>query len=141
MIDHARSVLVAWESALWLLALASAIMLIASMVLIPFLLVRLPPEYFQRPARNASSGGSRVARIGLVVVRNCLGLVLLAAGILMLFLPGQGLLTIAAAIVVLDFPGKRAVEHWIATRPAIFAAANRIRRWRGHPPFTPPRRR
>ena len=140
LIDQAHSMLVAWEPVLWVVALGSAIMLIASMVLIPLLLVRLPAEYFQGEPRRAGRQRSRPVRICLALARNTLGIVLLVAGVLMLFLPGQGLLTIAAALIVLDFPGKRSVEYWIATRPAVFDAANRIRRWRGYPPFAPPRR-
>ena len=140
LFDHAQSMLGAWAPALWLLAVASGVMFIASVVLIPIVLVRLPPEYFQGGRSSASRQRSGPIKLAIAVARNVLGIVLLASGILMLILPGQGLLTIAAALILLDFPGKRSVIYWIATRSVVFDAANRIRGWRGYPPFAPPRR-
>lgn len=123
---------------LWLLGVASVVMLVGSVVAIPVLIARLPADYFVGDAPPANRPHPAL-HVVLVVSRNVLGLVLLAAGIAMLFLPGQGLLTIAMALVLLDFPGKRTVERRLIARPALLRAANRIRSWRGHPPLLAPR--
>jgi hypothetical protein len=72
-------------------------------------------------------------------VRNALALVLLAAGILMLVLPGQGILTILIALMVSTFPGKYRMERAIMRRPRVLRAANWIRRRYHKPELNPPR--
>ena len=69
--------------------------------------------------------------------RNALGAVLLAAGIAMLVLPGQGLLTILLGLMLVDFPGKRRAERALVARPNVFEALNWLRAKAGRPPLLP----
>ena len=55
---------------------------------------------------------------------------LLLAGILMLFLPGQGLLTLFLGILLIDFPGKYKTERWLISQPAIANSLNWLRKRR-----------
>ena len=64
-----------------------------------------------------------------------LGLLLVAAGLAMLFLPGQGLLTVLIGVCVMDFPGKRGLLQRLVRGPKVQGALNWIRRKRGKEPF------
>jgi len=108
---------------------------LVSLVAIPVLLARLPEDYFiNRPIKDWSSRHPLI-HIGLVVLKNLLGLVLLAAGLAMLVLPGQGLLTMFMGIMLLDFPGKRAVERRLVGLPGVLSSANWIRKRAGASPL------
>ncbi len=119
------------------LTLAGVIMALASMLAIPWLLVRMPADYFNTPGRPLHYRGPLAWVIW--VLRNLLALVLLAAGILMLILPGQGILTILIALIVSTFPGKYRMERAIMRRPRVLRAANWIRRRYGKPDLNHPR--
>jgi hypothetical protein len=120
---------------------ASAALAVLSLLALPFLLARIPADYFHGRRRHpAPPGGARwFGRL----LKNVLGGTLLLAGIAMLFLPGQGILTILAALVFLDFPGKRRLEQRLVARPHVLKTVNRLRARTGHPPLeldppTPP---
>lgn len=120
---------------LWLAAF-SILTFIGSLLVIPVLLVRIPVDYFVVEA-------GRLPQISLMallgrVLKNILGLILLGAGILMLFLPGQGLLTIVIALSLLDFPGKRGLELRLIRQPRVYKAINWLRHKYKRPPLIIP---
>jgi hypothetical protein len=127
----------------WLMSLAglSILMFVGSLIILPFLLARIPEDYFADPKRHA--GGLKtlhpVLYWGLRIVKNLVGWVLVLAGILMLVLPGQGILTIIVGLVLSDFPGKFALERRLASNDRILGAINWVRRRGGHRPLLPPR--
>jgi len=121
-----------YEPLWWWLALASVLMLLVSALAIPWLIVRLPEDFYLRPVMTpATHLGARIAHLA----KNAIGLLLLIAGIAMLMLPGQGILTILAALALLDFPGKRNIERRILAYPAILGVANHLRARAGRPPL------
>ncbi|MDP3283425.1 MAG: PGPGW domain-containing protein, partial [Desulfobacterales bacterium] len=71
----------------------------------------------------------------MVLAKNLLGYILIAAGILMLVLPGQGILTIVAGIMLLNFPGKYKLERWIVSRRPALQSINWARRRSGKDPL------
>lgn len=123
----------------WLpgLTVVGVIMALASMLAIPWLLVRMPVDYFNEASRPLHYRGP-VAWI-LWLLRNSVALVLLAAGVLMLVLPGQGILTIVIALMVSTFPGKYRLERAIMRRPRVLRSVNWIRRRYRRPPLNQPR--
>jgi hypothetical protein len=104
-----------------ILTVTGVVMALASMMAIPWLLVRMPRDYFNTPSRPLHYRGPLAWVVW--VVRNVLALVLLAAGVLMLILPGQGILTILIALMVSTFPGKYRMERAIMRRPRVLRAA------------------
>ncbi len=62
------------------------------------------------------------------VLKNILGTLVILAGIVMLFLPGQGLLAILIGIMLLDFPGKHQLERKLICKPKILTSINRLRK-------------
>jgi hypothetical protein len=118
------------------LAVVSAIALVGSMIAIPFILVRLPEDYFDvRVPRSWMSNQHPFVRVFGQVVKNVAGIVFLLAGISMLVLPGQGLLTILIGVSLLDFPGRRRLEARIIGHRMMFGAVNGLRAKFGKPAF------
>jgi hypothetical protein len=94
----------------WLLALLGGIgllMFLGSLVVVPVIVALMPPDYFTRPPSGLPRRPLR--QLGHVL-KNLLGAVLVAAGLLMLVLPGQGILTLAIGISLIDFPGKQRLQ-------------------------------
>ena len=125
------------ETLTWWLFVASAVMFVAGLILMPILIARMPPDHFVRPGPPAESfrGRHPVFRLAVLFVRNVLGVMLLLAGFAMLVLPGQGILTILIGISITSFPGKRALERKVIGMPAVLKTINRLRARRGRPPL------
>lgn len=110
------------------LTAASVIGFIGSLVAIPWILIRLPSDYFDmRVPRYWMKNHHPVLRIIGLVIKNIIGIVFLIAGFLMLFLPGQGVLTMLIGISFMDFPNKRKLEARIIGQPALLKAINAMR--------------
>ena len=69
------------------------------------------------------------------LVRNTFGLVLVALGLAMLVLPGQGIITLVLGLSLLDFPGKSLLFAWLLKRKAVQQTLNWIRRKQGRDEF------
>jgi hypothetical protein len=109
-----------------------------SLAIVSFILVRLPPDYFQESSeRNFLQGYPKWVRLAAVFGKNLLGLILVVVGIILSIpgVPGQGLLTILLGIMLLDFPGKRRLEHRIVSRPKVRDAINGLRQKFGKEPM------
>ena len=110
------------------LAAASVIGFIGSLVAIPWILIRLPSDYFDmRVPRHWMKDHHPVLRMSGLIIKNIIGIVFLIAGFLMLFLPGQGLLTMLIGISFVDFPNKRKLEVRIIAQSILLNAINVMR--------------
>ena len=120
----------------WLTA-ASAAMLIGSAIVVPWIVVRIPSDFFAEDRRPTSRFAFEhpILRLSFFVVRNVVGVLLLLAGIAMLLLPGQGLLTLVVALVVLDFPGKHQLERRIVRIKPLLNSINWLREKADVPPL------
>jgi len=127
-----------WLAA-WLGAF-SLIVLAGTAIVLPIILARIPQGYFRRErrARAHLTAGHPVVRALFLLAKNLLGAALVAAGIAMLVLPGQGLVSIFAGLMLMNFPGKHALERWFVRQPGILRAVNWLRARRGAPPLDPP---
>ena len=120
----------------WLIG-ASILMLVISVAAVGWVIIRVPADYFARENPDEGQWAHRhpLVRIALIIGKNLLGVVLVAAGLLMLVLPGQGLLTILAGLFLLDIPGRHKLVMWLVKRPAILNSLNWIRERAGREPF------
>jgi hypothetical protein len=120
----------AHEPFLWAIVGVSIFTFAASLIVVPWLIVRIPPDYFSRhrPPRKPGEGPYPMARLALRIAKNALGLLFVLAGLLMLILPGQGLLTILTGVLLLNFPGKRRLARWIVSRRPVLKGINWLRR-------------
>lgn len=118
------------------LTVLSIVFFVGSLIAIPFILVRLPADFFDiRVPRPWMEDHHPVLRVMGHLVKNVVGAIFLFAGFLMLFLPGQGILTMLIGISMLDFPGKRKVEAKLIGQPAVLHAINGMREKFGKPPL------
>jgi hypothetical protein len=121
------------ETALWVIGIASAVMFVASLVIMPAMIVRIRPDYFAHDKRppGPTANYHPVVRGVLIVCQNLLGALLIIAGTAMLALPGQGLLTAFVGFFLLDFPAKYRLEQWIVSRRRVLSSINWLRRRAG----------
>lgn len=124
------------ENALSWLAGISFFTFLLSLLLIPFIVGLLAPDYFLKFREKRRSQGPLSARtLLLLIVRNFLGVLLMLAGFAMLFLPGQGLLTILLGILLLTLPGKYRLVNRLAGYRSIRRSLNWLRKKEGKQPF------
>ena len=120
-----------------LLGIAWGVIVVASVVMLPVILVRMPADYLVREASNPTRWrqGHPVTWWTLRVLKNICGVLLLLAGAVMLITPGQGILTILIGVGLIDLPGKRRFELWLVGRPRVLATINWWRQKSGQPPL------
>ncbi|MCC5821794.1 MAG: hypothetical protein LAT64_00740 [Phycisphaerales bacterium] len=118
----------------------SVAMFIGTLLVVPWMLLRIPEDYFAHKHRPPGVGSRShiVLRWTLRILKNAFGAVCILAGIAMLVLPGQGLLTILIGLLLIEFPGKYAMERRLIARPRVFRTLNRFRQRRGHEPLAHP---
>lgn len=126
---------VSTDTLIWLTVL-SMVFFLGTLIAIPFILVRLPADYFDvRVPRPWMKDHHPVLRLVGHIVKNAVGAIFLFAGFLMLFLPGQGVLTMLIGISMLDFPGKRKVEAKLIGQPTVLSVVNSMRQQFNKPPL------
>jgi hypothetical protein len=101
------------QSLLIWLSFFSAIFFIISLIALPWLVGLIPEDYFFNTTTDPQNANEEnfFYRLVMKIGKNALGLVLLAGGVLMLFLPGQGLLTIFMGAILIDYPKKKLIER------------------------------
>jgi hypothetical protein len=121
-------------------ALIAALSWVFTLAMVPVLIARIPVDYFSRGHRRPLYADSRHPVIGwtLATLKNLLGVLLIAAGILMLLTPGQGTLTILIGLLLVNFPGKYSLECWVVRRRGVLRTLNWLRSKVGRPPIDPP---
>lgn len=125
---------------LWWASGLSLATLLATLVAVPWVVARLPRDYFSRANRSSWQHGEDTSLAGwaLTSLKNLLGAVLVMLGVLMLFTPGQGILTLLVGLLLMNFPGKYHLEQVLVARPGVFRALNWLRGRRGVEPFELP---
>jgi hypothetical protein len=133
---RAHAIAIGWLSVL------SAVMFFGSLLAMPWLLARMPADYFLRQRHYADRWRPRhpLWRITFLAIKNLIGIMLVLAGVAMLVLPGQGILTILVGLVFLDFPGKFRLERWLIQQPPVMRAVNWMRAKAKRPPLEMPDR-
>ena len=122
-----------------ILLILSALFWVGTLIAVPLILVWLPADYLTAQSNEGlvrQTGG--VWRYPYWIFKNLIGAIFIIAGIIMLFLPGQGILTIVLGLALINFPGKRRVILRLFGNPRIFNAINRLRTKAGKPPLEEP---
>lgn len=134
----------AWEEQWQMLAVwagaGSLAMAVLTLVAVPWIVVRLPADYFVRRRREVWRRGPSHLPGALVftLLKNLLGLLLVVLGVVMLVTPGQGILTLLVGLLLMNFPGKYWLERWLVTRKGVMRGMNWLRRKGGREPFHHP---
>lgn len=108
----------------------SAALFVGTLVGVPMYVVRIPADHFVRPPPPRG--------IAAKVLRNVLGSVLIALGVAMLVLPGQGLITILLGLSILDLPIKHRVMARILQQPNLQKGIQSLRLRAGKEPLEIP---
>jgi hypothetical protein len=118
-------------------AIVSVITFVGSLIIIPWIIIRLPSDFFitRKTIWNGAKRHHPALFIALLIIKNCIGILLLATGTIMLVMPGQGLLTIAIGIGMINFPRKHIFLSRIVQYPSVLKTLNWIRKKSHHPPF------
>lgn len=126
------------QATIGMLAAFSLISFIATLIIVPFLVIRIPEDYFAETRRHRWEPWAHqhpVIRWTLLIAKNILGYVLIILGFAMLVLPGQGILTIFVGIMFINFPGKYRLERWVIMRGPVLKVINSLRQRAGHAPL------
>lgn len=112
-----------------LIAIASVVSFVAGLFAVPWVLARIPSDYFITHREYLSRWKVRrpVLRLALILLRNLIGIVLALLGVLMLVTPGQGVITLLLGISLTTFPGKRRLELSLLRRPGVLRTINWLR--------------
>lgn len=126
-------------TATWIV-LISALMFFGSIVLAWFFIVKMPTDYLTNDQSRVHTFRKKhpVAGAVLMVCKNVFGMLLVICGIIMLFIPGQGVLFIFLGLTLIDFPGKRRIIRRMFKWRNTLKVINRIRRQSNQPPLEPP---
>jgi zinc transporter ZupT len=118
----------------------SLVAVIGTIIGVPWVVTRLPHDYFSRPRRAVwrETADEPVFALVLGVLKNLLGALLVMLGLVMLVTPGQGLLTLLVGLLVMNFPGKYQLERWLVLRPGVLRGLNWLRSRRDQAPFDTP---
>lgn len=116
----------------WWLAGWSLLITIAASVGGVAVLVRMPADHFVRREKNR--------HIALTILRNVVGAVLIAAGVVLSLplVPGPGFVLLIAGISLTNFPGRRRLLLWLLRIPWVLKPINRLRRHFQKPPLRMP---
>ena len=128
------------DTLLWWLGIGSVVLFVATLFAVPWMVTKIPPDYFVRKKRPQSELKQRhpALRVVIAVAKNLLGVIILLAGIAMIVLPGQGLITIVVGLMLIDFPGKFRFERWIVRKRSVQKAVNWLRKKAKAPPLEVP---
>ena len=115
----------------------SAIVFVASLLSLPWLVAKIPEDYFVPKKRKPTPWKIQrpALRLLALIGKNLLGYGLILAGILMLFLPGQGVLTMVTGLLLIDYPGKFRIERRIVQTPTVRNGLNWLRAKAKKPPL------
>lgn len=125
---------------IWMLSTLSLVTFVGTLIVIPFLVARIPADYFVRKQDNRRH--HYIKRPNLrrlyLIFKNLVGIIFILAGMAMLFLPGQGIITIFIGIMLMNFPGKRIMTLRIVRKEKVFRAINWMRAKVQQPPLQLP---
>lgn len=122
------------------IVLISAVMFFGSIVLAWLFIVKMPTDYLtsDHSALQTLRTKHPIAGAMVKVCKNLFGLLLVICGIIMLFIPGQGVLFIFLGLTLIDFPGRKRLIRRMLTWRNTLNVINRIRRQANQPPLEPP---
>jgi hypothetical protein len=119
------------------LAVISLLTFVVTLFAAPILIIRIPEKYFlhkKRISHNNPKGGIGFRFVSRVL-KNILGIFFVLTGLILLFLPGQGLLSILIGIMLMNFPGKYKVERAIIRQQKVLSTINWLRAKAHRPPL------
>ena len=123
---------------IWLPAI-SIVTFVLSLLLLPYMIRKIPSDYFLKLSGTpAKAINYDIKLLFFFLLRNIFGCFLLLSGVIMIFLPGQGLITIFLSLLLIDFPFKRRLITFFIVQEKIQNSINWIRKKTKRPPINWP---
>ncbi len=116
-----------YQTAISVFSGLSLALFVLSLLSIPWMVCRIPEDYFLASPRDKPGQKSIFVRVVKGFVKNFLGAGFFLAGFVLLFIPGQGLLTMLLGLIIMDFPGKKKVVERLASMKNVQTSLNWIR--------------
>ncbi len=116
----------------------SLVTVVAVVFAVPWVVARLPVDYFSDPRRHPLREQLGPGALVLALLKNIVGGLLVLIGFVLLFTPGQGVLMMLVGLLIMNFPGKYRLERLLVAREGVFRALNWLRAKRSLPPFESP---
>ena len=119
------------------LAVISLLTFLVTLFALPILIIHIPEKYFLHKKRISPNNPKPAIGFRLVclILKNILGVCFVLIGIMMLFLPGQGLLSILIGVMLMNFPGKYKIERAIIRQEKVLSTINWLRAKAHRPPL------
>jgi len=130
----------AHPNVLWAAGASSLLIFLATLIGLPFIIIKLPENYLVSPKDHSLRKYVRGTALDLPyrIAKNLLGWMLILTGLAMLVLPGQGLLAIVVGLSLIKFPGKQKAIRTIVHQENVLKSANWIRAKAGKAPLERP---
>ncbi len=122
-------------SLLFGVVIASILLLLLTLLATPFLLARMPDNYFVQTPNDKPRTPIRML---IATIRTVLGVLLIITGILMFVTPGPGLVALVMGVSLCEFPGKHRLLQRLVSQPSVFSTLNWLRAKVDKPPFLLP---
>lgn len=131
-----------------LVTMLSLFAFVLGVLLLPWLIALIPDSYFYRQGASTKDNVASIRdsvdqenysvskySIFRRLIKNVVGVVFVATGIVLLITPGQGVLTLILGMMLLDYPGKKKIERKLLSYPPVLKLINSLRRRRGKREF------
>ena len=117
------------ETLILVFFILSFVFIIVSIVTLVVTINIIPADFFLNEKKKLISNNNRYFFLSIIklILKNILGIVLLILGIIMLFLPGQGILTILISLLLISFPGKWKMIQYLVRKKKVMETMNWIR--------------
>lgn len=135
MLDFLTSWLSQHSTTAAVLGVLSLVLLTITLLATPWLLAKLPEDYFARPPKHISYS---LGRMAFSTLKTMIGITIICIGFIMMLTPGPGLVCLVLGLALCEFPGKHHLLIKLVSHPQVFSALNWIRKKAGKPPFLLP---
>jgi hypothetical protein len=116
-----------------LMGIISFSLFLGALLFLPLIVAALPVNIFM--GKRVERKKLPLVRVIILIFRNILGGILFIVGVIMLFIPGQGLLTMLAGLVLMAFPGKTRIMHRLLAIKSLQKGLNSLRQKLKREPF------
>ena len=123
-----------------MLIFLSLLFSLLTLLLVGWVMIKLPEDYFVRHEEHHWIDPVRYPNLHWLsrMVKNALGMLLIVLGVILLFVPGQGILTIVIGLILTDFPLKKRWLKKLLASQSVRRTLNMLRRKAGKKPFLYP---
>jgi hypothetical protein len=126
-VEYILNIVKEHQTIIAILSGVSIVIFVVSLLSVPWMICRIPTDYFLELPLEKKRQGFIVVRGAAFLVRNILGAGFFLLGVLLLFIPGQGLLTMFLGLVLMDFPGKKKMIQQFVRVEKVQTSLNWIR--------------